>query len=87
MPLPGNAMMPLPGNAMTPFGRRLRSSSLRRKRCGATVAVPVRLADDLVDAASVSPVGRDLLDAGAPAMDEDHVGILGAGHVEPRDDR
>ena len=53
---------------------------------GTAVLVPVGLADDLVDAVALGPACRDALDAGAAAMHEHHVGILGAGLVEPGDD-
>ena len=61
-------------------------------RCGGRVrpdrgGSPVRLADDLVDAVALGPARRDLLDAGSAAVHEDDVGILGAGLVEPLDDR
>ena len=79
--------MPEPGKAITPFGRRLSSSSLRRNGRGASVAVPVRLADDLVDAVALGPARGDLLDAGAAAVHEHHVAMLGAGLVEHADHR
>ena len=52
----------------------------------ASVCVPVGLADDLVDAVAVRPLGRDLLDAGATAVDQDHVVVLGLEFLEGADD-
>ena len=57
------------------------------KRGGASVAVPVWLADDLVDAVRLGPARRDLLDTGAAAVDEHDVGVLAAGLVEALDHR
>ena len=42
---------------------------------GAAVAVPVGLADDLVDAALLGPACGDALDARAAAVDQHHVGV------------
>ena len=50
------------------------------------VGVPVGLADDLVDAVALGPACRDLLGAGAAAVDEDDVGVLGLQLVELADD-
>jgi len=50
------------------------------------VTLPVRLTHDLVDAVSLGPLRGDPLDAGAAAVHQDEVGILGAGPVEAADD-
>ena len=51
-----------------------------------SVCVPVWLADDLVDAVTFRPAGRYLLRAGAAAVDEDDVCVLGLELVEVPDD-
>ena len=43
---------------------------------GLAVPVPVRLADDLVNAVLLGPACRDLLRAGAAAVQQDHVIVL-----------
>ena len=49
---------------------------------GASVPVPVGLADDLVDAVALGPGGGDLLGSGTAAVDEDHVGVPGLDAIE-----
>ena len=78
--------MPLPGNAMTPLGRRLSSSSLRRNGAARPCRSQSGLQTIWVDAVALGPVGGDPLDAGAAAMHEDQVAVLGARLVEPGDD-
>ena len=57
------------------LGQEIQELVVAPERSGPSVAVPVGLADDLVDAALVGPACRDVLDAGAAAVDEDHVGV------------
>ena len=77
-------LMPPPGKTMKPLSSRSSSSLLRRN--GAAVVLPVGLADDLVEAVALGPLGGDLLDAGADPMQQHHAGILGAGLVKVLDD-
>ena len=48
--------------------------------------VPIRFADDLVDAVPLGPACRYLLRTRAAAVDENDVGVLGLDLVEMRDD-
>ena len=50
------------------FGQEVQELVVAPERSGPSVAVPVGLADDLVDAALVGPACRDVLDAGAGAV-------------------
>ena len=75
-------VMPLPGNAMTPLGSRFSSSSFLRKGAALPCALPVGTADDLVDAARLGPARGDLLDAGAAAVQQNHVAVLRLRQVE-----
>ena len=50
------------------------------------MGIPVGFADDLVDAVPLGPARRYLLGAGAAAVDEDDVGVLGFQLVELADD-
>ena len=79
--------MPEPGKAMTPLGSRLSRSSLRRKGAGLAVRAPVGTADHLVDASGFRPARGDLLDAGTATMEQHHVAVLRARHVERAPDR
>ena len=54
------------------FSTRL---SVMPERGGAAVAVPVRLADDLVNAVALGPLRGEPLDARAAAMHQHHVGV------------
>ena len=60
---------------------------MERTRSAASVATPVGLADDLVDAALFGPACGDALDARAAAVHEHHIVVLGADLVEPVEDR
>ena len=76
------SVMPLPGKAMRPLGKEVEEVVVAAEGRGLSVAVPVGLAHHLVDAVPLGPLRGDLLDAGTAAVDEDHVGVLGAGLVE-----
>jgi hypothetical protein len=82
------AEMPEPGNTMTPIGRTSRIRSLRLNGAAPGVPVPVRLEDNLRHLAVVGPAGSDALGAlGTAAMQQHHVGMLGANLVERVPDR
>ncbi len=55
--------------------------------CGPSVPVPVRLAHDLVHAVPFGPLRGELLDAGAAAVHEHHVAVLGEHLVEAGEHR
>ena len=75
--------MPEPGKAMTPIGSASSSWSLRLKGAALRCAGPVGLEDDLRDLAIVGPAGGDALGAArAAAVQQHHVGMLGADLVE-----
>ncbi len=82
--VPGDAAA---GEGDDALGQEVEQLVVAAEGCGASVAVPVGLADDLVDAVTLCLAGCDLLDAGAAAMHEDEVCILGAGLVQLGDRR
>ena len=57
------------------LGEKVKEFVVAPERSSPSVAVPVPLADDLVDAALVGPTRGDALDAGAAAVDQHHVGV------------
>ena len=58
-------VMPEPGKATRPFGRQLSKHVVTPEGRGLAVPVPIRLANDLVDAVLLRPACRDLLRAGS----------------------
>ena len=68
------------------FRQEVQQVVVAAEGCGASVPVPIRLADDLLDAVALCPACRDLLDAGAATMHKHHVGVFLAGLVQPGDD-
>ena len=79
--------MPSAGERDDALRQEVQEFLVAAERSGPSVAVPVGLADDLMDAVAVCPLRCDALDAGAAAMHEDQVAVLGASHLQPRDDR
>ena len=57
------------------FRQEVEDIVVAAERSGPSVAVPVGLADDLVDTALLGPACGDALDAGAAAVDQHHVGV------------
>ena len=57
------------------LGQEVQEFVVAPERNSPSVAVPVRLADDLVDAVLLGPACGDALDAGASAVDQHHVGV------------
>ena len=75
-----------PGKAMTPLGSRFSSSSLHRNGAARPWRFQSDLHTDLVHAVALVPLRGDAFDAGATAVHQHHVGVLGAGLVELADD-
>ena len=75
--------MPEPGNTMTPIGSTFEHPIVALERRGLGVPGPVRLEGDLRHLAVVGPAGGDALGAlRRTAMQQHHVGMLGANLVE-----
>jgi hypothetical protein len=71
------------GKATSLIGKASSIWSLRLEGRGIAVPGPVGLEDDLRDLAAIGPAGGDALGpAGAAAMEEHHVRMLGADFVE-----
>ena len=68
------------------LGQKVQEVVVAPERRGPSVGGPVGLADDLVHALALGPLGGDALDAGAAAMDEDEVVVFGLGLVEAVED-
>ena len=68
------------------LGQQVAQFVVAPERCGPSVGVPVRLAHDLVHAVAFRPLRSDLLHAGAAAVHQHHVGVLGADAVEAPED-
>ena len=68
------------------LGQEVEEVVVAPERSSPSVPIPVRLADDLVDAALFGPASGDALDARAAAVHEHHVGVLGADLVEALED-
>ena len=71
-------VMPLPGKAMTALRQEVQQLVVAAERSGASVPLPVGLAHDLVHCVAFGPLRGDLLNAGAAAVHEHHVAVLGA---------
>ena len=57
------------------LGQEVEEFVVAAEGSGPSVAVPIRLADDLVDAVLLGPACGDALDGGAAAVNEHHVGV------------
>ena len=69
-------VMPDPGNSDDAPGQQVQELVVPAERRGLAVRLPVRAAHHLVDAPGLGPARRDLLDAGAAAVQQDHVFVL-----------
>ena len=58
------------------LGQQVEQLVVAAERRGASVPVPFRFADDLMDAVALGPSGGDLLGAGSAAVHEDDIVVL-----------